>query len=191
MGALYGTPQRRLWALPQRQAEGSLQHLLSLPMLATGSSQIVTETRPRRRLRTPSQGQAHRTARWVLRSLINGPKQRPRRSAGLLAHRRRTVITVRQHASCCRAAGRAGTTAWPVHCGPGRGRARRSARCSGRPDGAGRADLAGAGRQQRHGQERSSSRYCGVRASAIRCRLMCIGVGSRVGFPASGSVRLA
>jgi hypothetical protein len=34
-------------------------------------------------------------------------------------------------------------------------------------------------------------RYGGVGASAMWCRLMCVGVGSRVGFPASGSVRLA
>jgi hypothetical protein len=48
---------------------------------STGSSQIVTETRPHRRLWTASQGQAHRTVRSVPLSLINGSKQRPRRSA--------------------------------------------------------------------------------------------------------------
>jgi hypothetical protein len=37
----------------------------------------------------------------------------------------------------------------------------------------------------------ASSWYCGIRASANRCQLMCMGVGGRVGFPAGGPVRPA
>jgi hypothetical protein len=46
MGALYGTPDRRLRVLPQRQAEGILCSTLSYRWLETGGSQAVTEGRP-------------------------------------------------------------------------------------------------------------------------------------------------
>jgi hypothetical protein len=149
---------------------------------------------------TPSSATPELLARPASRTLYGTPQagrdthQRPRKTRPVIGGTARPSPPDRDHGASGRwllqggAASR--TTAWPVRCGPGRGRVRRSARCSGRPDGGGRADLAGAGRQQLHGRERSSSRIArpgigGPVPVDVHRRLQ----PGRV--PASGSVRLA